>query len=87
MNRLIVILVLVAVLAGCSDGTKTESPVQSTTASLSDKLVFPKGYHLVDAYAYAFQYTGPNVVYICQSDTDPTDYRICTPKVTKAGGE
>ena len=65
--------------------TKVESPVMSTEATLSDRLEFPAGYHLADAYSYAFQYTGPYVVYICQRDDDPTDYRICTPKVTKDG--
>ncbi len=92
MKALLVFAIVIAILIGVlwllvkdTDQTQTESPVTSLEASLSDRLEFPAGYHLVDAYSYAFQYTGPYVVYVCQSDDDPTDYRICTPKVTKAG--
>lgn len=80
---LFILVVAALLLLKGGDGTQTASPVVSTEAALSDRLRFPDGYHLVDAYAYAFQYTGPEVVYICQSDSDPTDYRICTPAVTR----
>lgn len=80
---LIALILLLVALGNQPDKTQTESPVQSTEATLSDRLRFPEGYHLADAYSYAFQVTGPFVVYICQSNDDPTDYRICTPVVVK----
>lgn len=81
----IVLLLLFVYVAFVKDTNTTweTSPVVSTEATLSDRLEFPVGYHLADAYSYAFQYTGPYVVYICQSDENPRDYRICTPKVTR----
>lgn len=63
------------------DLTQTESPVNSTEATLSDRLEFPEGWHLAEAYAYSFQVSGPYVVYICVN-TAQTEYRICTPKVS-----
>lgn len=84
---LLVIIVYLIASSGGMDGTKTESPVASTEATLSDRLIFPVGYHLAEAYSYAFQVSGPYVVYICQRDDDPEDYRICTPKVEKVGDQ
>ena len=71
----IVVIAIVAILA-----SDVESPTNWTEAALLDKLTFPDGYHVVTS-AY-FHKT--DVFYICQSDDDPKEYRICTPKVEKA---
>ena len=47
---------------------------------LGRTLIFPDGYELVDVYAYAYGYSGPNTVYICQH-IETGEYRECTPQV------
>lgn len=76
--RLLIGLLLIVSLAGCKSN-ETEALVYSDTASLGQRLTFPVGYHLVSAAAWNTD-TITKVVYICQSDDDKTDYRICIPK-------
>ena len=79
MKQLLFMVVFIYLLTGCAEN-KTSIPVDSDNASLGQRLTFPEGYHLVAVEAYAYQGTGPYVVYICQSDDDPRDYRVCSPK-------
>ena len=75
---IIILIILMMVLSGCKSNEST-ALVSSDSASLGEVLIFPPGYHLVSMAIYNTDAT-VKVIYVCQSDDDPTIYHICIPK-------
>lgn len=80
---LLALLIVWIVALPDADPNVSNQVAVDTKASLGTRLVFPKGYHLVTAYGIKETYQVPSVTYICQSDDDPTDYRVCTPELAE----
>lgn len=74
----LILIILMMILSGCKSNEST-ALVSSDSASLGEALTFPPGYHLVSMGVYNTVAT-VKVIYVCQSDDDPTIYRICIPK-------
>lgn len=76
---IIVCLIVTLLLLNACQSNESTALVQSDSASIGQRLYFTPGYHLVTSYSYNTDMT-TKVVYICQSDDDPKDYRVCIPK-------
>lgn len=82
-----ILVIAIVVLALLTLASQPRTKNEAQTPELETRcFLFPEGYELVSRDSYAFQYSGPNTVYICRH-LETGQYRQCIPQYVTCEGE